>query len=222
MPDPILTALTASITQKRPVALATVVAATGKWVASVGRKAIVWLDQEATGTLGLADLDVRVLADARDALVYKYHKLLRYEIEGEILEVFVEVQRRPPTLLIVGAGHIAVPLAQLGSLCAFSVTVLDDRTQYATRERFPTADRVIAAHPELDATTLNLSTAYGELSIGVKHGLRTIALGSLRKDGTSPHWHKASDTLENVDGAVLERSLELAWQLLRGIDASVG
>ncbi|MCL5996554.1 MAG: M28 family metallopeptidase [Chloroflexi bacterium] len=83
------------------------------------------------------------------------------------------------------------------------------------------ADRVVAEHPELDATTLNLSTAYGELSIGVKHDLRTIALGSLRKDGTSPHWHKASDTLENVDVAVLERSLELAWQLLRGIDASV-
>ncbi|MCC7354288.1 MAG: XdhC family protein [Anaerolineae bacterium] len=153
MSDPILTALTQSITRKRPVALATVVAATGLWAAQVGRKAVVWLDQEPLGlgnaheygSLGLGDLDARALADAHDALAHKHHRLLRYEIEGEQVEVFVEVQRRPPTLIIVGAGHIAVPLAQLGGLCAFSVTVLDDRAQFATRERFPTADQVIAA-----------------------------------------------------------------------------
>jgi xanthine dehydrogenase accessory factor len=145
MSNSILTALTAAIAQKRPVALATVIAATGRYAASVGRKAVVWLDQDATGSLGLGTLDTRVLADVRATLTHQYHKLLHYEIEGESLEVFVEVQRRPPVLLIVGAGHIALPLAQLGSLCAFSVTVLDDRTQYATRERFPTADRVIAA-----------------------------------------------------------------------------
>lgn len=145
MPDLILTALTESITLKRPVALATVVAATGTWAARVGRKAVIWLDQEPLGSLGLGDLEARALADARDVLAQKQHKLLCYDIEGERLEVFVEVQRRPPTLIIVGAGHIAVPLAQLGSLCAFSVTVLDDRAQFATRERFPTADQVIAA-----------------------------------------------------------------------------
>lgn len=141
----ILDALNESVAQKRPVALATVVAATGPWAGHVGRKAVVWLDQDPLGSLGLGDLEERVLADARAALAGKAHRLLHYESGGERLDIFVEVQRRPPTLLIVGAGHIAVPLAQLGSLCAFSVTVLDDRAQFATRERFPTADQVIAA-----------------------------------------------------------------------------
>jgi xanthine dehydrogenase accessory factor len=59
--------------------------------------------------------------------------------------LFVEVQRRAAALLIVGAGHIAVPLAQIASLCDFSVTVLDDRASFATQERFPTARKVIAA-----------------------------------------------------------------------------
>jgi xanthine dehydrogenase accessory factor len=59
--------------------------------------------------------------------------------------VFVEVQRRAPELLIVGGGHIAMPLAQMASLCDFAVTVLDDRPAYANRERFPTARQVIAA-----------------------------------------------------------------------------
>lgn len=141
----ILDALNESVAQKRLVALATIVAATGPWAGHVGRKAVVWLDQDPLGNLGLGDLEERVLADARAALAGKGHRLLHYEPDGERLDIFVEVQRRPPTLLIVGAGHIAVPLAQLGSLCAFSVTVLDDRAQFATRERFPTADQVIAA-----------------------------------------------------------------------------
>ena len=55
------------------------------------------------------------------------------------------MQRRAPQLLIVGAGHIAVPLAQMGALCDFSVTVLDDRPQYANQARFPWAQQVIAA-----------------------------------------------------------------------------
>ncbi len=59
--------------------------------------------------------------------------------------MFVEVQRRAPELIIVGGGHIALPLAQLGSLCDFAVTVLDDRPAFVTRERFPTAAKLLAA-----------------------------------------------------------------------------
>ena len=56
----------------------------------------------------------------------------------------MEVQQRPPSLVIVGAGHIAQPLAAMGRLCDFTVTVLDDRAQFANRQRFPQAERVIA------------------------------------------------------------------------------
>ena len=59
--------------------------------------------------------------------------------------MFVEVQRRAPELLIVGAGHIAVPLAQVASMCDFAVTVLDDRPSFANAARFPTAQKVLAA-----------------------------------------------------------------------------
>jgi xanthine dehydrogenase accessory factor len=47
-------------------------------------------------------------------------------------------------LLIVGAGHVALPLAQLGKLIDFDVIVLDDRPRYANPERFPMADQVLA------------------------------------------------------------------------------
>ena len=49
----------------------------------------------------------------------------------------------PPELLIVGAGHIALPLAQMGKMLDFEVTVIDDRGVFATRERFPKADTIL-------------------------------------------------------------------------------
>lgn len=46
-------------------------------------------------------------------------------------------------LVICGGGHIAKPLAEIGSLLDFDVTVIDDREEFANRERFPTAKEVI-------------------------------------------------------------------------------
>ena len=46
---------------------------------------------------------------------------------------------------MVGAGHIAQPMAHLGALLGYRVTVLDDRPDFATRERFPDAHRLVRA-----------------------------------------------------------------------------
>jgi xanthine dehydrogenase accessory factor len=61
------------------------------------------------------------------------------------LRVYVEGFLPPPELVVVGAGHVAQPVARLGKMMGFTVTVIDDRTEYATAERFPDADRVICA-----------------------------------------------------------------------------
>jgi xanthine dehydrogenase accessory factor len=142
--------LLASIRTREPVALATVIDGP-----HAGREAVVWLDKPPLGALGLGDLESRIVADAQEVLRGRQHRLLRYtgvrgqEAGGESTEqpfsVFVEVQRRAPELLIVGAGHIAVPLAQFAGICDFSVTVLDDRPSFANQARFPTARQVIAA-----------------------------------------------------------------------------
>ncbi|HXP17084.1 MAG TPA: XdhC family protein, partial [Terriglobales bacterium] len=51
----------------------------------------------------------------------------------------------PPELLyIFGAGHVSVNLYKVAKDAGFDVTVVDDRTSYANRERFPEAKEVIA------------------------------------------------------------------------------
>jgi xanthine dehydrogenase accessory factor len=136
-------ALLQSVRSREPVALATVVSGAG-----AGQQAVVWLDRSPLGDLGLGDLEPQVIADAQEVLRGRQHHLLRYPIPNPQppipdIAVFVEVQRRAPELVIVGAGHIALPLAQMASLCDFSVTVVDDRASFASRERFPTANRLI-------------------------------------------------------------------------------
>ena len=57
-------------------------------------------------------------------------------------EVFFEPFYRKERLIILGAGHVAVPLVRLAKMTGFSVVVVDDREEFANRERFPEADEV--------------------------------------------------------------------------------
>jgi len=57
--------------------------------------------------------------------------------------LYTQQIKSPPELLIFGAGHIAVPLSKMASLCDFSIYVYDDRDDYATNNRFPEAKDVI-------------------------------------------------------------------------------
>jgi xanthine dehydrogenase accessory factor len=57
--------------------------------------------------------------------------------------LYIEPQFPLPQLVIAGAGHIGQAVAHLGHLLDFEVTVIDDRAEYASRRRFPGADRII-------------------------------------------------------------------------------
>lgn len=48
-----------------------------------------------------------------------------------------------PKLVICGAGHVAFDLAKIASCLDFYIKVIDDRADFANRERFPFADEVI-------------------------------------------------------------------------------
>jgi xanthine/CO dehydrogenase XdhC/CoxF family maturation factor len=59
-------------------------------------------------------------------------------------DVFFEISTPPPGLVIFGAGHDTVPLADQAATLGFAVTIVDVRTAYLTVDRFPTATLVPA------------------------------------------------------------------------------
>ncbi|GAB4254874.1 MULTISPECIES: XdhC family protein [Deferrisoma] len=118
--------------------LATVVAAADP--ALVGAKVLVGPDGRARGTTGDPTLDGRIREAAAECLEAGRRGWAEMP-EG--VRVFFDVLRPEASVLLCGAGHIAVPLARFAREVGFGVTVLDDRPDFANPERFPGC-RVIA------------------------------------------------------------------------------
>jgi len=63
----------------------------------------------------------------------------------EKLELLFEPGVPTPQILILGGGHITVPLVKISSVLGYRTIVVDDRPSFADTARFPEAGRVICA-----------------------------------------------------------------------------
>lgn len=117
--------------------------------AAPGDRMLIWADRAEGGIV--TELDDAIVSDGRAAIEsgrsgvrsFRADSDVSVGMQGGDLDIFFDVIAQPPTLIIVGAGHIAVPLGRLASLLEFRVTVLDDRPEFATPERFPDAATLI-------------------------------------------------------------------------------
>ena len=46
-------------------------------------------------------------------------------------------------LIICGGGHVSLALAHMASILDFDITVIDDREEFANKERFPMVSQVL-------------------------------------------------------------------------------
>jgi len=124
--------------------LATIVEAEGDDRVEAGAKCLVVDGKVKANTVGDKRVLQAIVRDSGAILNDEKSKLVAIQIpDGGKLQVFFEVMLEPPKLIVVGAGHIAVPLVQIAKVLDFHVTVIDDRLLYANRERFPAADEVL-------------------------------------------------------------------------------
>ncbi len=84
------------------------------------------------GTSGELCLDVDMIMAAQEAV--KNDESTSFETPAG--KVFVHVFAPPPRLVIVGAVHIAEPLARMASLTGYGVTIIDPRRSFADSQRF--------------------------------------------------------------------------------------
>jgi xanthine dehydrogenase accessory factor len=120
-------------------ALVSVVAGEG-----LGAKLLVQADGHTSGGLGDPELDRAALAAAEE-LMWAERSELR-EI-GDV-SLFVDVTAPAPRLVVFGAVDYAAALCRLARAAGWRAFVCDPRSQFATRERFPDAEEVIAAWPD--------------------------------------------------------------------------
>ena len=93
-------------------------------------------------------MDVAVMVVTRDTDLGLFQKAIKTSLRREPAATPITVQHEgkpleyclqldvPPTLLIAGAGHVGRAVAQLAVGLDFHLVVIDDRADYASRQRF--------------------------------------------------------------------------------------
>ena len=135
----------------QPTALVTAITAMADIPA--GTKSCLTISRNGATLTPSLSLDPEILQTLAASVAAGTPQLFSISPEGEIVkdaaahgkpwpQIFVDVQPGLQTLLIVGAGHIAQPLCDIGNLLGFRTMVVDDRWAFASRERFPNATEI--------------------------------------------------------------------------------
>lgn len=122
-----------------PVALATMVNSPVR-PELLGAKLLLRADGTVSGTLGTQELDEPALETAMRIAHIGNTESISTEDGAEI---FIEGFTTPPTLVMVGGGHVGKATADLARFLGYRIFVVDDRPEFSNEERFPYAEETI-------------------------------------------------------------------------------
>jgi len=162
-------------------AVATIVNVRGSIPSFQTAKMLVRDDGSIVGTIGGGCVEADVWQAAREVMESEKPQTLKFDLNqdpkydtglvcGGTLEVFIEPVLPPAILYVFGAGHVAINLCQVAANAGFNVTITDDRSSYATRERFPAAREVCAL--DFDEATQKLDPNEASYIVIVTRGHR--------------------------------------------------
>jgi len=121
----------------------------------MGCKLTVDGDGRSLGTLG-GDLDEQARSVVKTAPSQLMAHPQRLPLTNDI-ELFVDVVRPVPQLVMVGGVHIAVALTTMAKTLGYSTVVVDPRRAFGSQDRFPHADRLIQAWPDKAFAEIDLT-----------------------------------------------------------------
>jgi len=99
------------------------------------------------GSLGNAALDEKTAAIAPQVISSGSSRTERIETPAGARRVYLERHAPPLTLVVVGAGQIAMSISRFARELEMRTIIVDGRPRYATRERFPDADEIQVGMP---------------------------------------------------------------------------
>lgn len=143
----------------RKCAIATIVEVNGSIPSFESAKILVRDDGTFLGTIGGGCVEAEVWSAAREVIETEKPRHLTFSLGqdaaydnglicGGQLNVFVEPVVPQPKAYIFGAGHISKSLSKIATIAGFETAIIDNREQFANRERFPEAAEVHAEEYE--------------------------------------------------------------------------
>ena len=139
----------------------------------IGAKLLLLDDGTVSGSLGDSALDAEGQEVARTLLTQGSHRTAPLVSPAGRFRAFVEVHAPPPTLVVIGAGHVAMALVRLGRPLGFRTVVVDARPRFASPERFPEVDQLLVGIPSeiVQSMPLTLTTAVALVAHDAKFDL---------------------------------------------------
>src|SRR5437763_4942765 len=140
-------------------ALATIVHTNGSIPSYESSRMLVREDGSMAGTIGGGCVEAEVWAAAKEVMAKETPRKMVFHLNNEAsydnglicggtLEIFVEPILPQPVACIFGGGHISMALAKSANAAGFGIVVIDDREQFANKERFPMAQELYASYED--------------------------------------------------------------------------
>lgn len=152
-----------SMDKGEDIATVTITGTKGSTPRGVGAMMAVLTDGSIYGSIGGGILEKHTIDQALEALKTGESRSLSLSLDqdelkmicGGEVDLFINVHRTKPKLLIAGGGHIGYAIYRVASLLDFDVVIFEDREELLDRDRFEYAhdlvsgriDERLAAYP---------------------------------------------------------------------------
>ncbi|MBW4594512.1 MAG: XdhC family protein [Brasilonema angustatum HA4187-MV1] len=207
--------------------IATVFALEGAVDLKLGSRLLLYPNGKMITDIEDANFQKCLIADAQAALVNQKSSVNNYLLPFGSAEVFIEVIQPPTPLVIFGAGHDAVPLAQFAQALGWQVTIVDCRANEATRARFPMACEVILSRREILEKQVFIDT--DTVAVVMTHNylddleiLKTLLPSSARYIGVLGPKHRTEKLLQDLHAQGIVCTTEQLERLHSPVGIDVG
>lgn len=233
MPDApgtsLLHELLAAVDAGEPVVLATVVGTCHSAPRHAGSKMLIHADGRHTGSVGGGAMEARVVTDALEALTQEKPRLVQYAPNGAgpgtgvaalapcggEMTVYLEPHVPPPTVLVVGCGHVGRAVAELAHWLGLRVVACDSDPHMVAADLLPGSclrlagpiEEVLRQVPVTAATHVVVTTSSVEADVAALPVLLATPARSIGVMGSRRRWRatRAALVARGVPEAALDR-----------------
>jgi xanthine dehydrogenase accessory factor len=213
----LLSELTATIEAGRRAVSATVVETSGSVPRRPGAKMLVFEDGTTSGTIGGGAVEALVVGTALEALATGTTRLVSYTLQeplrgdpgvcGGTMTIALEPYMPPPSVFVIGAGHVGRAVVDLAHWLGYRTVAIDDRADLVTSDALPNADVLFAGdlaaaidiHPITPDTSVVVVTRSFEMDARIVPQLLTTPANYIGVMGSKRRWSSTREALAGVD-----------------------